>query len=218
MEIKWIGHSCFLIKTLLGKRILIDPIQIYPYIQKYDLKPDIITFSHSHNNEFINDCVINNCKIINEATYFENEYFTIKGFNSYRDNFSGFKRGDNIIYFFEIDGLSLCHLGALGHLLDDNLVSKLSNLDFLFIPIGSHFYLDGDIATKLISSLNPKYVIPMSFKTSSKYFYLDGPLKFFSSLKNIVYYNTSTIYTKDLPLSNNQTILLLKDNNKEPLI
>ena len=38
MEIKWIGHSCFLIKNLLGKKVLIDPMQIYPYIQKYDLK------------------------------------------------------------------------------------------------------------------------------------------------------------------------------------
>ena len=64
MEIKWIGHSSFLIKNCLGKKILIDPMQIYSYIQKYDLKPDIITFSHSHNNEFINDCIINNYKII----------------------------------------------------------------------------------------------------------------------------------------------------------
>ncbi len=64
MEIKWIGHSCFLIKNLLGKKVLIDPMQIYPYIQKYDLKADIITLSHSHNNEFINDCLINNNIII----------------------------------------------------------------------------------------------------------------------------------------------------------
>ncbi len=217
MEIKWICHSCYLIKNLLGKKILIDPMQIYPYIQKYDLKPDIITFSHSHNNEFINDCLVNNYKVINTALCFENEYFIIKGFNSYRDSFSGFRRGENIIYLFEIDGFKICHLGSLGHLLDNELLSKLTDLDFLFIPIGGHFCLDGDSAAKLVATLNPKYIIPMSFKTSSEYFYLDGPLKFLSSIKNILYYDTNTIYTDELPLSNESQVLLLKENNKEPL-
>lgn len=218
MEIKWIGHSSFLIKNYLGKKILIDPMQIYSYIQKYDLKPDIITFSHSHNNEFINDCIINNYKIINTATFFKNEYFTIEGFKSYRDNFSGFKRGENIIYVFEIDGIKLCHLGSLGHLLNDDLLNKLTNIDFLFIPIGGHFCLDGHLSAKLATSLNAKYIIPMSFKTSSEYFYLDGSLKFLSSLKNIIYYNNNTINTDDLPLNSKSTVILLKENNKEPLI
>ena len=217
MEIKWIGNSCFLIKNLLGKKILVDPMQIYPYIQKYDLKPDIITFSHSHNNEIISDCVINNYKVINDTKYFEDDYFSIQGFNSYRDNFSGFRRGENIIYLFEIDGFKICHLGSLGHFLDDELLNKLNNLHFLFIPIGGHFCLDGLLAAKIVSTLKPKYIIPMSFKNSLEDFYLDGPLKFLSSLKNIIHYDTNTIYTDELPLSNDSTVLLLKENNKEPL-
>lgn len=217
MEIKWIGHSCFLIKNLLGKKILIDPMQIYPYIQKYDLKPDIITFSHSHNNEIIRDCIINNSKVIHDTTYFENEYFIIQGFNSYKDNFSGFRRGENIIYLFEIDGFRICHLGSLGHLLDDELISNLTDLDFLFIPIGGHFCLDGLFAAQLVAKIKPKYIIPMSFKTSLEYFYLDGPLKFLSALKNIIHYDTNTIYTDELPLGNELTVLLLKEKNKEPL-
>lgn len=217
MEIKWIGNSSFLIKNCLGKKILIDPMQIYPYIQKYDLKPDIITFSHSHNNEFINDYINDNNKIINSATYFENDYLNIQGFNSHRDDFDGFKRGDNIIYLFEIDGFKLCHLGSLGHILSNNLMNKLINLDFLFIPIGGHFCLDGYLAAKLALSLKPKHIIPMSFKTSSECFYLDGPLKFLSSSKNTIFYDTNTIYTKDLSFNNSPTVLLLRENDKEPL-
>ena len=217
MEIKWIGNSSFLIKNCLGKKILIDPMQIYPYIQKYDLKPDIITFSHSHNNEFINNYINCNYKIINSATHFENIYFNIQGFKSSRDDFLGFKRGENIIYLLEIDGIRLCHLGSLGHILDNDLINKLTNLDFLFIPIGGHFCLDGHSAAKLALTLKPKYIIPMCFKTSSDYFYLDGPLKFLSQLKNIISYDTNTIYTNDLSFNNNTTVLLLKENNKEPL-
>ena len=33
----------------------------------------------------------------------------------------------------------------------------------------------------------------------------------------IIYYDTDTIYTNNLPLNDNSTILLLKENNKEPL-
>jgi len=217
MEIKWIGNSSFLIKNSLGKKILIDPTQIYPYIQKYDLKPDIITFSHSHNNEIINEYIFKNYKVINSAIHFENDYFHIQGFKSYRDDFSGFKRGENIIYLFEIDGFKLCHLGSLGHLLQDDLLNKLTNLDFLFIPIGGHFCLDGYLASKLAISLKPRFIIPMCFKTSSEYFYLDGPLKFLLYLKNIVSYDTNTIYTNDLSSTKDSTVILLRENNKEPL-
>lgn len=217
MEIKWIGHTSFLIKNFLGKKILLDPIQIYPYIQKYDLKPNIITFSHFHNNEIINEYQNNNCTIINSATSYNDKYFNIKGFSSFRDNFSGFKRGKNIIYLLEIDNFKLCHLGSLGHILNDELIKELSNLDFLFIPIGGHFCLDGNSAAKLASILKPKYIIPMCFKTSSEYFYLDGPLKFLSSYKNISSYDSDTIYSNDLSFDNKSTVILLRENNKEPL-
>ena len=119
----------------------------------------------------------NNCKILNSATKFENKDFYVEGFNSFRDNYNGFKRGDNIIYILEIDGLKLCHLGSLGHILNEEIINKLSDIDILFIPIGGHFCLDGHSAFKLASSINPKYIIPMSFKTSSEYFYLDGSTK-----------------------------------------
>lgn len=217
MEIKWISHSCFLIKNSIGKKILIDPIQIYPHIQKYDLRPDIITFSHTHNNEFINKFIIDDYKVINSATEFKNNYFNIKGFMTYKDNFNGYKRGENIIYLFEIDNYRLCHLGSLGHLLDTKLINELINIDFLFIPIGGNFVLDGYSASTIINYLNPKYIIPMSFKTSNKFFYFDSPLKFLKSIKNIIYNDTDVIYTNNLNFTSSSTVILLKENNKKPL-
>ena len=217
MEIKWIGHNSFLLINSFGKKILLDPMQLYPYIQKYDLNPDIITFSHSHNNEIINYYLNTNCKIIRSAMNYEDKYFYIKGFTTFRDNYNGFKRGENIIYIIEMDGLKLCHLGSLGHVLDSSLIEKLLDIDILFIPIGGHFCLDGYSAAKLASIIKPKYIVPMSFKTSSEYFYLDGPLKFLNSFNNIIHYTSNTIYSQDLDLSKKQVVLLLKENNKEPL-
>lgn len=217
MEIKWIGHNSFLLINSFGKKILLDPMQLYPYIQKYDLKPDIITFSHSHNNEIINYYLNTKCKIIRSEINYQDKYFCIKGFTTFRDNYNGFKRGENIIYIIEMDGLKLCHLGSLGHILDYSMLDKLLDIDILFIPIGGHFCLDGCSAAKLASIIKPKYIVPMSFKTSSEYFYLDGPLKFLNSFNNIIHYNSNTIYSQDLDLSKKQVVILLKENNKEPL-
>lgn len=209
MEIKWIGNTSFLIKNSMGKKILLDPMQIYPYIRKYDLNPDMITFSHTHNNEIINEYIDKNCIIINSSCTFSNKFINLEGYKTFKDNIGGYKRGENIIYLMNIDGFKICHLGSLGHKLDDNLLNKLSNLDFLFIPIGGHFCLDGFSAAKLASSLNPKYIIPMCFKTSSEYFYLDGPHKFLSSIKNILSYNTNTIYSSDLSFNDKCSVILL---------
>lgn len=211
MEITWIGNTSFLIKNCLGKKILLDPIQLYPYIQKYDLNPDIITFSHTHNEEIISDYIGSNYKIINSISKFENSFIKIQGFLSYRDNFHGFKRGENIIYLLEIDGFRLAHLGSLGHILNDDLVKELSDLDFLFIPIGGHFLLDGHSAAKIALTLKPKYVIPMSFKSSSNYFYLNGPLSFLSSIKNAVAYNSTSIYTNELSFHNKPSVIFLEE-------
>ncbi|MDZ4957323.1 hypothetical protein GNF51_16410, partial [Clostridium perfringens] len=111
----------------------------------------------------------------------------------------------------DIDNFKICHLGSLGHKLDDNLLSKISKVDFLFIPIGGHFCLDGFDAAKLALSLNPKYIIPMCFKTSSEYFYLDGPHKFLSSIKNILSYKSNTIYSDDLSFKDKCSVILLSN-------
>lgn len=209
MEITLINNSTFLIKTSLGKKILLDPLQIETHIKKYDINADIITFSHFHNNDILNKFSFSNCKIINSVCSFSNDYIKIDGFKTYRDNFSGFKRGENIIYLLEVDGLRICHLGSLGHILDESLIKKLYNLDFLFIPIGGNFYLDGLTASKLANKLEPKFIIPIYFKNSTNFFYLDGAFKFLSSMKNILNIHGNTISSTDLPNNNFSSVLFI---------
>ncbi|GAB6168931.1 MBL fold metallo-hydrolase [Clostridium carnis] len=213
MEIQWIGGSSFIIKNSIGKRILIDPVQLISTIKKYDFKSNIITFSHTHNHKNILDFVDNECKIINSVCSFENDFLSLNGFLSYRDNMNGTKRGENIIYIFEIDGLKLCHLGALGHKLDEDLLKTLTDIDILFIPIGGHFYLDGYTASKLALSIGPKYIIPMCYRTCNEYFFLDGPHKFLSNMKNVIKYKSTILKTDELNFENKNTVILLPFSN-----
>ncbi|MGL5354784.1 MAG: MBL fold metallo-hydrolase [Clostridium sp.] len=208
MEIQWFGNTTFLIKNSTGKRILINPFDLNSSVQKLDFQPDIITIS---NNACINKfSEYNNkgCQLINTCGLFSNDYLSIQGYKTYCDNVNGLKRGENIIYIFEIDNIKFCHLGTLGHKLDTNLLSKLKDLDFLLIPIGGHFSLDGSDAAILANSINVKYIIPMLYKTSLQQSYLDGPYKFVSQMKNIIKINNNTVKTTELPHTSINSVII----------
>ena len=209
MEIQWFGNTTFLIKTSLGKRILVNPIDLKSFISKYDFKPDIITLSSTLYGININEHIETGCKLINSCEKYSNDYISITGYSTYCDNINGLKRGGNIIYIFEVDNFKFCHLGTLGHNLDPTLISKLKDLDFLLIPIGGHFSLDGNEAVALSTALNAKYIVPMLYKLSMQYSYLDGPYNFLCHMKNISKLNTSTIQTSNLSFKDSNSVLIL---------
>lgn len=209
MEIKWLGNSTFLIKNSTGKRILINPINLNSYVKNYDINPDLITLSKSPYEDGLSNYLKNHCEIIDSCDKYTNDYISIKGYSTYSDNINGLKRGINNIYIFEIDNIKFCHMGTLGHKLDYNLISELKDLDFLFIPIGGHFSLNGIDAASLSTSINPKYIIPMLYKTSLQNSYLDGPFEFISHMKNITKINCSQIQTSELNFNNNNSVIIL---------
>ena len=51
---------------------------------------------------------------------FEAEGFKISGFPTYHDKSKSKERGPNIIFKIEVEGITLLHLGDLGHKLDTN--------------------------------------------------------------------------------------------------
>ena len=63
-----------------------------------------------------------------------------------------------------IDGIKIAHLGDLGHMLSDNQVEILGNIDILMIPIGGIYTIDADTAIDIIQKIRPKIVIPMHYK------------------------------------------------------
>jgi L-ascorbate metabolism protein UlaG (beta-lactamase superfamily) len=88
----------------------------------------------------------------------------IKGVHSYHDEVKGAKRGENVMFKFEIDGIRLCHLGDLGEQLDENQKKELGDIDILFIPVGGTFTVDASGAWHVVKALNPRVIIPMHFR------------------------------------------------------
>ncbi|MCK5589757.1 MAG: MBL fold metallo-hydrolase, partial [Dehalococcoidales bacterium] len=88
-----------------------------------------------------------------------------EGIATYHDKSQGKERGDNTIFCFTVDGIALCHLGDLGHLLSQEQAASLSSVDILFIPVGGVFTINAAEASQMCTQLRPKVIIPMHFKT-----------------------------------------------------
>ena len=66
-----------------------------------------------------------------------------------------------------MDGITLCHLGDLGHLLNPQTEEELGSIDVLFLPVGEISTLSVDMAVETIKRLNPHIVIPMHYKADA---------------------------------------------------
>jgi len=88
----------------------------------------------------------------------------IEGIPAMHDSSGGSKRGKITIFKFELDGTTFCHLGDLGHELDETVVDKISPVDFLFVPVGDVFTVGPESAKKVVDSIAPKVAIPMHYR------------------------------------------------------
>lgn len=208
MVIEWLGNSSFFIKTSLGKRILIDPFN--PLNTFFcTITSNIITVSKNFNKDLTINAPTDNVKIISSNSSFRDDHITIKGYASYSDKLKGVKRGLNYIYTYEFDKFKLCHLGYLGEFPNDELIKNLKGMDFVFIPIGGSICLNGSDANKLINELNPKYIIPMCYKSNNSDFYFSGPKDFICNSKSIYRSHSSIIDTLTLPSINTTPLTIL---------
>ena len=63
----------------------------------------------------------------------------IHGLACFHDEAQGAKRGPNIAFILEGDGLRVAHLGDLGHLPTPEMYEALRGVDILLIPIGGTY-------------------------------------------------------------------------------
>lgn len=213
MIIKWLGESCFLIQVSNGRRVLLDPLNLT--ISKISsLTPSIITLSHNYLNIAKSSMpILRNCNTVNTLGIYKFYDILVTGYQGYHDNLYGVKRGENIIYSTEIEGIKLCHLGHIGHNLSTDLISTLSDIDILFIPIGGHFTINSSQALDLIDIIKPKYIIPMYYRNSNCTKFLDSPKDFFINSKKITIIDKDYIDTNTLDSSSCLNTLIIKDNS-----
>jgi len=175
MKISWIGHSCFLLETEKGTKIITDPYEPGGYggvvgYSAIDVSADLITVSHQHSDH---NCVrgLDNSQVVDRQGKVSFPGVEIEGILSYHDKELGAARGENIIFVILTEGLKIVHLGDLGT--EEIALDKLQDVDVLLIPVGGTFTLSAKEATALVDKIKPKVTIPMHFKTPKLGFDID---------------------------------------------
>ena len=194
-EVRWFGQSFFQVETPSGKRVVHDPHQI-PAFGRNLVAADIVTVSHDHNDHNVLDAIENpkgarvfrglkDNKGRSEWERIDEKVGStrVRSIASYHDNENGFSRGKNAAFVVEIEGLTFCHLGDLGHDLNDEQVKAIGKVDVLMIPVGGTYTINGEQAKKIVEKLKPRlHVFPMHYGVPN-YDDLNGPEEFLDGQK-----------------------------------
>lgn len=175
VKLTWHGHSCFTLDN--GKWILVfDPYKPemigYPPLK---VKAHAMLASHQHEDhnyrpavEFLparEDEVIALLERNSRWPAVENDYrYYYKTVAVKHDDAGGKKRGSNTIHIVQTAGLTIAHLGDLGHDLDADMVAAIGSIDLLLIPVGGHFTIDAKQAVQAIKQIKPRDVVPMHYQ------------------------------------------------------
>jgi L-ascorbate metabolism protein UlaG (beta-lactamase superfamily) len=168
MEITWLGHSCFRLK---GKETIIvtdpfDPSSVG--LSLSEQKADVMTMSHQHGDHNYQLAVkaagMRELFVIDGPGEYEICGVEVIGWPTFHDNQQGVERGKNVVYRYVLDEIRLVHLGDLGHMLDDQLLSDLGEVDVLLIPVGGVYTINHQQAAKVVAAIEPKMVVPMHYK------------------------------------------------------
>jgi len=184
MNISWYGQSCFKIQTKSQRGGKETVIITDPFDKSYGLRPpqgsaEIVLVSHTQHNDHNNTKVIKgNPFIIDAAGEYSIEGIQIEGIESFHDKTKGSERGRNTIFAIDSEGMRICHLGDLGHILEENQVESIGEVDILMIPVGGTFTLNSKEAEEVIGQLEPKIIIPMHFKIEGLTLDIDNVDKF----------------------------------------
>jgi L-ascorbate metabolism protein UlaG (beta-lactamase superfamily) len=172
MELTWYGRTCI---RLRGKDAVVvaDPYQSVVGPTGRGITGDIVTFSHpddrplprakgklsrdgmSHLPSSLDDAFV-----LDGPGEYEVKEVLLTGVRTYRDDARGADGGKGVSFLIEVDGVHTFHLGEIGHLLSEEKLGDIGEVDIACVPLGGT--LSPTKAAELVAQLDPKIVVPMA--------------------------------------------------------
>lgn len=162
MEIKYLGHSSFLLRGSSAK-VITDPYSPSIGMRYPKNEADIVTISHAHPDHNYLSGVTGSPLVIDWPGEFEKNGVRIFGYSTWHDKKNGAERGPNIMYKFEIDGVHILHCGDLGMIPADSFIDAMGSIDVLLVPVGGVYTIDAKEAASLVKKVDPNIIIPMHY-------------------------------------------------------
>ncbi|TDA63799.1 MAG: MBL fold metallo-hydrolase [Clostridia bacterium] len=165
VQIRWLGHACFLLADAEGRRLVTDPFDPQIGYPAPKVAADVVTVSHDHFDHNAIDQIQGQPEVIQGAGKHEAQGLDIYGLATFHDDQGGRQRGNNTVFRWVMDGVRVCHLGDLGHALTPAQVAEIGPQDVLMVPVGGFFTIDAVQARQVVEAIKPRIVLPMHYKT-----------------------------------------------------
>jgi L-ascorbate metabolism protein UlaG (beta-lactamase superfamily) len=171
MELTWFGRTCVRMRSK-DAVVVADAYQSVVGPTGRGITGDIVTYSHpddsplpkgkgraSRDGTTLLPGSLEEAFCLDGPGEYEVKDILITGVRTFRDEETGGKRGRNISFLVEVDGVHVIHLGDIGHLLTEDKVKDIGPVDVACIPIGGS--LSANTAAELVAQVDAKVVIPM---------------------------------------------------------
>jgi L-ascorbate metabolism protein UlaG (beta-lactamase superfamily) len=183
MEIIWHGHACFELKDDVVT-IVTDPFDESLGLEQPQLQADIVTVSHDNPNHNAVSSVLGNYKVLDAPGEYEIKEIFIAGHAMYPPSTGTGNSAQtrNITFIYEMDNITICHMGDIIHVPTQSQVEAFDNVDILLIPVGGSKSLNAAQASEVISIIEPAIVIPMHYHLPNITISLDPLDKFLKEM------------------------------------
>ena len=155
MTITWLGHSCFLLESG-GFRVVLDPFKDVRGLPDTEVEADAVYCSHGHFDHAYTEKV--------HLTGGRENPFRVEEVAAFHDDQGGKLRGENTLRRFTAGGVTVVHLGDLGHQLTPEQLSAICPCDVLLLPVGGTYTVDAREAKRVADAVGPRVVVPMHYR------------------------------------------------------
>ncbi|MBP1550750.1 MAG: MBL fold metallo-hydrolase [Oscillospiraceae bacterium] len=184
IKIKWLGHACYKI-YFDDIQCVIDPFEkgYVPGYRDISTSADIILASHNHNDH----CGLNEVQQLLRMVH----GVTVTKVDTFHDDKNGALRGKNIVHVLEYNGIKVAHFGDIGHVLTEEQVQQIGNVDVAIVPIGGTYTVRAPEAKTICEQVNAKVIIPMHYRTDEQGFdVLETTEEFENLFDNVKHYDS----------------------------
>ena len=165
MKLKYYGHACFTLRFADGTVLAIDPFDESVSYAPCDAICDAALLSHDHFDHNHVQTLRGDFVTIRSAGAYDVQGVRITAVDSFHDKKGGALRGKNLILRIEGGGLTIVHLGDLGHMPDEKQLEAMSGADIMLVPIGGTYTIDTPEAEEVIRLARPKHAVAMHYRT-----------------------------------------------------
>jgi len=160
----YIGHSCYLIESSNGTRILFDPFYIGLGYEVPVITADIVIISHEDFDHSNVGMATGDPVVFRDAGEYKVGSFDIKGTLA-RHGRGKKKDAPNVLFTITVDGINFCHLGDIGEPITEEQLNSIGPVDVLFIPAISP--LNPETADIVLEQLKPAMAFPIHYRTDA---------------------------------------------------